>query len=54
MPFYLLILVTDWQTNTRQKMKHFLEKADERLSDEEVQKLGKKNVNEYPLQIYLC
>ena len=29
-------------------MKHYLESADERLGDDEVQKLGKKNVNEYP------
>jgi len=36
--------VTDWQTNTRQKMKQYLESGEERLVDSEVQKLGKKDV----------
>ena len=31
-----------------QKLGHFLESGEERLSDEEIQKLGKKNSKEYP------
>ena len=47
-------LVNDWQTNTKQKMKHYFENTDERLGDEEVQKLGKKDVKEYPFVIWEC
>ena len=40
--------MSEWKTNVEQKLGHYLVKEEEKLSDEEVQKLGKKNVEEYP------
>eukprot|EP00794_Sanderia_malayensis_P011789 gene11789-13009_t len=42
--------VVELQKSVRQKLKHFIEKQDAIISDSEVQKLGKKNVDEYPFQ----